>query len=59
MSKPSPNAFASFNDYCRAMDEWTASAWRALDDELDPSPYCSYGHKTQASCDCGPIASNE
>lgn len=29
------------------------------DEQDDPSPYCSYGHRTQASCDCGPIASNE
>lgn len=28
-------------------------------DEDDPSPWCSYGHKTEASCDCGPIAENE
>lgn len=25
----------------------------------DPTPYCSYGHRTQAQCDCGPIADNE
>lgn len=25
----------------------------------DGAPYCSYGHKTKASCDCGPIADNE
>lgn len=25
----------------------------------DPSPYCSFGHKTKASCDCEPIADNE
>ncbi len=33
-----------------------------IDEELadyDPTPYCSYGHKTKASCDCGPIAENE
>jgi len=28
-------------------------------EDADPTPYCSYGHKTKASCDCGPIASNE
>jgi hypothetical protein len=28
-------------------------------DDYDPSPYCSYGHMTKASCDCGPIARNE
>lgn len=27
--------------------------------EVDGAPYCSYGHKTKASCDCGPIAENE
>jgi hypothetical protein len=25
----------------------------------DGAPYCSAGHRTKASCDCGPIASNE
>ena len=25
----------------------------------DPSPYCIAGHKTKASCDCGPIADND
>lgn len=25
----------------------------------DPTPWCSYGHRTQAECDCGPIAENE
>lgn len=25
----------------------------------DGAPYCSYGHKTKASCDCEPIADNE
>jgi hypothetical protein len=29
------------------------------EDEADHSPYCSYGHKTKAQCDCGPIAENE
>jgi hypothetical protein len=28
-------------------------------DNYDPTPYCSYGHRSAASCDCGPIASNE
>lgn len=27
--------------------------------EFDGAPYCSYGHKTKAQCDCGPIANNE
>lgn len=27
--------------------------------EDDPTPYCSYGHKSAAACDCGPIAANE
>lgn len=30
-----------------------------LDVDSDEAPYCSYGHKTKASCDCGQIASNE
>lgn len=38
-----------------AIDEWIESA----EDNYDPTSYCSYGHKTKASCDCGPIASNE
>lgn len=25
----------------------------------DPAPYCSYGHRSKATCDCGPIAENE
>lgn len=25
----------------------------------DPAPYCSYGHKTKADCNCEPIADNE
>lgn len=25
----------------------------------DPTPWCSYGHKTESACDCGPIAENE
>lgn len=25
----------------------------------DGAPYCSAGHRTKASCDCGPIAANE
>ena len=28
-------------------------------DNYDPTPYCSYGHKSAATCDCGPIADNE
>jgi hypothetical protein len=27
--------------------------------DYDPTPWCSYGHKTEADCDCGPIADNE
>lgn len=34
-------------------DQWDES------NDDDPTPYCSYGHKTKAQCDCGPIASNE
>lgn len=25
----------------------------------DPAPYCSAGHRSRESCDCGPIAENE
>lgn len=32
---------------------------RSLLPESDPARYCSYGHKTKAQCDCGPIAENE
>jgi hypothetical protein len=28
-------------------------------ENYDPTPYCSYGHMTKESCDCGPIAENE
>lgn len=28
-------------------------------DNFDPAPYCSYGHRSKATCDCGPIAENE
>jgi hypothetical protein len=27
--------------------------------EEDPTPWCSYGHKTASDCDCGPIAEND
>lgn len=27
--------------------------------DYDPSPWCSYGHKTEKECDCGPIAEND
>lgn len=27
--------------------------------DFDPTPWCSYGHRTEADCDCGPIADNE
>ena len=27
--------------------------------DYDPTPWCSYGHKTAKECDCGPIAENE
>jgi hypothetical protein len=27
--------------------------------DRDPTPWCSYGHRTRAQCDCGPIADNE
>lgn len=36
----------------RDMDELLA------DDDYDPTPWCSYGHRTEASCDCGDIAEN-
>jgi hypothetical protein len=29
------------------------------DCQRDPAPYCSYGHRTKAQCDCGDIADNE
>jgi hypothetical protein len=29
------------------------------DPDYDGAPYCSYGHRTRESCDCGPIAENE
>ena len=29
------------------------------DDDRDPTPHCSYGHRTAAQCDCGDIAENE
>lgn len=39
----------------QAIEDWIDVAR----DNYDPTPYCSYGHKTKASCDCGPIAANE
>lgn len=30
-----------------------------LCNDFDPTPYCSYGHPSEASCDCEPIAENE
>jgi hypothetical protein len=31
----------------------------SMADNYDPTPYCSYGHRTKAACDCGPIAAND
>jgi hypothetical protein len=39
----------------RTIDGYIEDAER----NYDGAPYCSYGHKTKESCDCGPIASNE
>lgn len=39
----------------QAVEDWIETAR----DNYDPTPYCSYGHKNAASCDCGPIADNE
>ena len=33
--------------------------WVVADPDYDPSPWCSYGHRTEADCDCGPIADND
>lgn len=30
-----------------------------MTEAFDPAPYCSYGHRSAATCDCGPIAENE
>jgi hypothetical protein len=38
-----------------ASEDWIGTAR----DNYDPTPYCSYGHKIAATCDCGPIADNE
>jgi hypothetical protein len=27
--------------------------------DYDPTPWCSYGHRSKADCDCGPIADND
>jgi len=32
---------------------------QSMVDNYDPTPYCSYGHRTKAQCDCEPIADNE
>lgn len=39
----------------KLVDEFIADA----NANYDGAPYCSYGHKTKESCDCGPIADNE
>jgi hypothetical protein len=36
--------------------EW---ARQYLCSDFDPTPYCSAGHPSKATCDCGPIADNE
>jgi hypothetical protein len=55
-------------DVCGALDRYASFAHDfqngreiALCDDCqrDPAPYCSYGHKTKAQCDCGDIADNE
>ena len=33
--------------------------WVVADPDYDGSPWCSYGHRTEADCDCGPIADND
>jgi hypothetical protein len=57
-----------FCDVCGAKDKYDSFAHDfqngreiALCDECqrDPAPYCSFGHKTKAQCDCGDIADNE
>jgi hypothetical protein len=58
----------NFCDVCGAEDELASFAHDfqngreiALCDgcQRDPAPYCSYGHRTKAQCDCGDIAENE
>lgn len=39
----------------RAIDDWIDDA----NENYDGAPYCNAGHKSAASCDCGPIADNE
>lgn len=51
-----------FAGYATAEEfDWLAERFGTptLADCSDPTPYCSYGHRTKASCDCGPIAENE
>jgi hypothetical protein len=38
--------------------ELNAFAYRYGFEVEDPTPWCSYGHRTEADCDCGPIADN-
>jgi hypothetical protein len=57
-----------FCDVCGAKDKYDSFAHDfqngreiALCDDCqrDPAPYCSFGHRTKAQCDCGDIADNE
>lgn len=41
----------------QAIESVTAKHTKGEDE--DQTPWCSYGHKTKAECDCGPIAEND
>lgn len=40
-------------------EKFTGKKAELLERDDDPTPWCSYGHKTQKECDCGPIAEND
>ncbi len=40
-------------------EKYTGKKAELIESERDPSPWCSYGHKTAKECDCGPIAAND
>lgn len=52
----------TFPRYCehgKLCDDQCDDCDKLQDEESDPAPYCSYGHRTKEQCDCGPIADND
>ena len=50
--------FPNFHPDCECQAPEHDSKCRHSPD-YDPTPYCSYGHRTKVECDCGPLAEND